>query len=505
MGSLAQDVSPSVAPDHRDRVVFLQPGQTVPRDAVDSLHSFNVSTPALAILGALQDAGYQDLHFLDVACEEGWGLHDFNDALLTKGLPLPDVLDRLEALAPRFVLVTSMFTCDFPVTDELCRAVKERLSDEVTLIVGGRHASLLPHWHLDGGAVDFLVQGEGEEVIVRLLDHLTGRDGGDPPGDLPGVLSPGRRPALSRDAWESVELGGSFAWDLVLRRPDGRFRYQEVVIDTSPKDRFYKRSASTLHSAPILPSRGCPYCCRFCGSHAGTHLRSPGADRLFADVQRCYEQGARLFFNVSENLCLADDDRELIRRMADWRETLDDPFVTCNPNSSFLPIYLDVDRSVNLELVRLMRRAGFDLMTISLETTSPRFDDKRLFRRYSTGDLERLFAAFAEEGLDTHLYMMSGFPGQTLAELETDVDLVRRWADAGLVAAASWSNLIYIPGTTYYEEALAEGRFTEESYRRRLEDGFNFFAVNDAFNFTEIPTETLAGVLARLRRGEYEV
>ena len=121
----------------------MQPGQLIPRDAGDALHSFNVSTTALALLGSLSDAGYEDLYFLDVACEHGDLLRDFNDNLLYKGMSDKDVVRWLEHVAPDIVCVTSMFTCDYPSVDHVCHLVKKTLP-ESTLIVGGRHASLKP-------------------------------------------------------------------------------------------------------------------------------------------------------------------------------------------------------------------------------------------------------------------------------------------------------------------------------------------------------------------------
>ena len=143
-------------------------------------------------------------------------------------------------------------------------------------------------------------------------------------------------------------------------------------------------------------------------------------DRLFDDVMHCYDKGVRVFYNISENFCLQDSDREFVRRVADFRDEVGGDFVTTNPNSSFLPIYFNKDKTPNTELIGLLKRAGFDLVTISLETISPRFDDKRLFKRYPMESIEALWHHFKEQGLALHLYMMSGFPGMTLEELRAE-------------------------------------------------------------------------------------
>jgi radical SAM superfamily enzyme YgiQ (UPF0313 family) len=448
------------------------------------------------------------VHFIDVACEDE-ELLPWNGRVLWKGMALAEVIERLETLAPRYVLVTAMFTCDHPVVEAFCRGIKQHFGDRIALILGGRHASLMPHWFLEGGAVDFLVQGEGERIVVELIDALSGRSPAVAPDGIPGVLTRPDDRGAHPSAWAEAKLGGSYAYDAVLWNADGSFRYRDVELEGSPKDMLYKRgrAAELLHSAPIMPTRGCPLACRFCGSHFTPELRHVGGERLFADLERCYERGVRVFYNISENFCLNADDKAFVARVADWRGALADEqmFWMTNPNSSYLPIYLDRHKRPNLPLIDTMKRAGFDLVTISLETTAPRFDDKKLFRKYTVAQMEALWQAFAERGLELHLYMMSGFPGMTEDELKADVGLVRRWVEAGLCGAASWSNLIYLPGTPYFDEAVRDGKFSEASFRQRIDSGFNFFAVSDEFNFSAIPTPRLREILLKLRQGDYEV
>lgn len=474
----------------------------MPRAARDALHSFNVSTTGLALLGALRDAGYADTHFFDVACEHGDLLHDLNEHLLYKGVPESDVKTWLRSTAPDVVCVTSMFTCDHPVVDSLCTAVRDALPD-VLLVVGGRQASLMPHWVLDNPGVDLVVQGEGEQTLPRILDAMTGRGSHTPLDAIPGVLTRGTPNANQPKAWPEATLGGAFAWDQVLFKPDGSFRYKEVILEDSPKDRFYKQRATAVRSAPLLPTRGCPLACRFCGSHFTPEMRPVGVDRLFGDIVSLYEKGVRIFYNISENFCLDLADRELVSRMADFRDEVGGDFLLTHPNSTFLPVYMK-GKEPDVAFIDTLHRAGTSLVTISLETFAPRFDDKHLFKKYTVAQVERLWQHLASEGLEVHLYMMTGFPGQTPAELMADVRQIRDWIERGLVAAASWSNLLYLPGTPYFADALREGRFTEAEFRDWIWSGFNFFAVPERFNFSAVPTDTLTDVLAHLRVGDYD-
>jgi radical SAM superfamily enzyme YgiQ (UPF0313 family) len=483
------------------RIAFLQPGQLVPRAAKDFLHSFNVSTTALAILGALRDGGYGDLHFYDVACEDGDRLGDWNAALYYKGATDATVEAWLRTTAPDVVCLTSMFTCDFPATDHMASLIKRALPDS-TLIVGGRHASLMPHWHLANPAVDWLVQGEGEQTIVRLLHALAGRSPANPTR-IPGVFTMATMDPAAPRAWPEAELGGSFAQDLVLWKPDGQFRYREVVLHESPKDFLYKRAATALHSTPLMPTRGCPLACRFCGSHFTPEMRPVGVERILADLHYAFERGVRIFYNISENFCLHEKDRELLRLMADWRDQLGGEFILTHPNSTFLPVYMDGTVPADA-FIDLCVRAGTDLVTISVETFSPRFDDKKLFKKYTIPQVEALWRRFRQAGLKVHLYMMTGFPDETVDELMHDVAQVRDWVGRGLVDAASFSNLLYLPGTAYYRHALKQGWFDEATFRGWIEQGFNFFAVPERLNFSRVPTPVLRDVLACLRVADYD-
>jgi radical SAM superfamily enzyme YgiQ (UPF0313 family) len=482
------------------RVAFLQPGQLIPRAARDALHSFNVSTTAMAILGAVRDARYDDLHFYDIACEHGDLLRDFNENLLYKGAPDDAVAKWLGDLAPDVVLLTSMFTCDFPATDHAISLVRRTLPGTI-IIVGGRHASLMPQWHLANDAVDYLVQGEGEQTIVRVLDALSGRIGADPT-KFPGVITRDTCSDNQPKAWPEARLGGTFAQDLVLFKGDGSFRYNEVVIDSSPKDHLYKRNAKTYYSFPLMPTRGCPLACRFCGSHFNPDMRPVGSDRMMQDIRWAYEHGVRIFYNISENFCLHEADRTFLQDLADYRSSVAEPFVLTHPNSTFLPVYMK-GKLPDAPFIDVHLAAGTDLITISVETLQPRFDDKKLFKKYSIKQVEALWEHFRKVGLKVHLYMMTGFPGQTVTELLADVAQVRDWVERGLIDAASWSNLLYLPGTAYYNQAVDKGWFSEAQFRSWIDTGFNFFAVPERLNFSNVPTPVLQEVLAALRDADY--
>lgn len=90
--------------------------------------------------------------------------------------------------------------------------------------------------------------------------------------------------------------------------------------------------------------------------------------------------------------------------------------------------------------------------------------------------------------------MMYGFPRQTQDEFDRDVRIaseLREWADS-----ISWHFCTLLPGTAYYDEALASGRVTEERYRRDVRSGYSFFFPVDDYNLSRVPTAHLRTAVA---------
>ena len=73
----------------------------------------------------------------------------------------------LEEIKPRYIGFTGT-TPLFPKVVELSFKVRQILGDEVTILIGGPHATALPEESLMSSEADILVFGEGERTIVDI-------------------------------------------------------------------------------------------------------------------------------------------------------------------------------------------------------------------------------------------------------------------------------------------------------------------------------------------------
>jgi anaerobic magnesium-protoporphyrin IX monomethyl ester cyclase len=150
----------------------------------------------------------------------------------------------------------SVITPNYPVARGQIAQLK-RAHPEVRIIAGGIHATLFPADLLADGA-DAVVLGEGEPVIVELVERLAARRG---LGDLPGVAwrdAAGKVVQTPRPPGSGAGPGPGASRVAALD--------ELPIIDRT----LYRLDQYTHHS--MLASRGCPHRCAFCCNYTGTIL-----------------------------------------------------------------------------------------------------------------------------------------------------------------------------------------------------------------------------------------
>jgi anaerobic magnesium-protoporphyrin IX monomethyl ester cyclase len=169
------------------------------------------------ISACLKRAGH-DVRLIDLRLLGGWKEYD-------------SAIRRHE---PDFLAVT-MHTCEFNIAIECCRRARKS-TPRTRTIVGGIHPTMFPDECLRTGVVDYVVRGEGELSLPKLVsnpDEFPPQFWGDPP-DLDTLPYPDR------------EL-----WDDYSRRI-------QFPPFTTKKDTFAPPTVE------MLTGRGCPWQCRFC-------------------------------------------------------------------------------------------------------------------------------------------------------------------------------------------------------------------------------------------------
>ena len=306
----------------------------------------------------------------------------------------------------------------------------------LSVVLGGVHPTMLPRQTLDEAGCAFVVRGEGEVALPRLLEQEL-----DPEG-IAGVYTPDSLPTSSQD-WklaETVEELDSLPF------PDWE-RVQLRHYQLAPHGGLVR----AVPLAPVMSSRGCPYACRFCASPGfyGRRIRFRSPAAVEAEVrwlQRAH--GVRELHFEDDNLTLRRDHaEELCSRLA----ALPGRLVFACPNG------IRADR-VDRPLARSLAEAGCYRAGLGIETADP-----TLLASIGKGEsleaISTAIEALDEAGILAQGFFVFGLPGETRETLERSID----YACASRLSIAQFLILDILPGSALWDELA--GSFTPDWHK----------------------------------------
>jgi radical SAM superfamily enzyme YgiQ (UPF0313 family) len=300
------------------------------------------------------------------------------------GADFDTIAEEVAKAKPDLVGIASLFA---PYHREVLRcaeAIRKRC--RVPIVIGGSQASAMPEYMLSHPAVDFVIRGEGEKPFVELLKVL--KNG----GDLKPVPS----------------LGYKKRGRLILNPIKENFPVETLPFpDLSglpPDDYLFEKKPLCF----IITSRGCPYRCAFCSVHKtfGYKCRRRSPENIFAEINQRYSEGYRVFDFEDDNLTF--DRKEMT--------ALCEQLIRAFPKKDIQLLamngvcYWTLDR----DILKLMRRAGFTHLNLSLVSTNAGLL-KTLQRPAPLKKYREVIRHATALGFKTVVYQILGLPGDTLA------------------------------------------------------------------------------------------
>lgn len=322
------------------------------------------------------------------------------------GMP-PDLLEQQIAAAAGgdpidAVLITSGMTFWYPGVMEAIRIAK-RVLPSVPVILGGIYATLFPEHARKSSGADHVVRGEGELTALELLSGMTGR-------------SP-------RRTYKSFNDFPFPAYDLYPH----------------------------LDAVAMMTTRGCPYACSFCATHAFTphyKQREPGS---VVDEIAYYATNLGVknitFYDDALFVKSASHIKPILRQVI--HQTSGVNFHT--PNGLFAKL-------LDAELAELMVAAGFKTVRLSYESKNP--ERQKQMRKVTDRDLETALENLSAAGFpvdEVTVYLLAGLPGQPPQEVAESIDYVHR-----LGARISLSSFSPIPGTPDWDRSVEDYGFQQD-------------------------------------------
>jgi len=404
------------------RVVLVHPyiikgWQAQPRVAIP-MSLLCIATPVL-------QAGY-DVKIIDQRVEPRW------ESILKEELQGD----------PICIGVSSMTGPQLRYALEISKIIKEYGNSPV--IWGGIHPSLLPAQTLQNENIDIVVQGEGEETFLELVQTLEGER---PLSTVKGIWY--------KDDGHIKDTGIRSFVDLNKQPP---LPYH--LIDP----RKYTRTMFGIEHIYFFTSRGCPHNCTFCYNVAFDNRKwrpmEPDlvVQRIKDIVQRYNIRG--LTFNDSNFLVDLHRGRQILEGI-----------IKENLNVLISKINIDIRTILNMEEedFELLQRAGCRRLPIAVESGSKKI--QALLKK--PVDVQRLLEVNRNlkkfDMSPVYLFMM-GLPTETEEDLTESVSLAFKLLDENPKAETSFNIYTPFPGTELFDITVKHGLHAPE----HIEDWFSF-------------------------------
>jgi anaerobic magnesium-protoporphyrin IX monomethyl ester cyclase len=338
------------------------------------------------------------------------------------------VLDYLRGQAAEVVGV-SMFTFNRKRSGELLKWAREACP-RALLLAGGPHPThLSPEVFEDNPALDAIVRGEGEPILLGLLERLVTAPGSDLWSRTPGLILRGRETG-PQAVLEDLDAIGTPAEHLEA----------DFLDDTG-------------QLAYLSTSRGCPATCNFCNTPdfwgTAIRFRSPGA--VLNELRILRERHGLTYFSFRDDTFTANRAR-VLELMGLIRNSGLHPLWNCQSRVNLV----DEDRLV------AMKRAGCEFMQFGVEHGSERvleLLDKGTNLRHA----RKALSLVRKVGMNLGIYLITGVPGEEWADVEESLALIRETKPHDVQV----SPLALYPGTRLFDQYRAAGRISREFYRKQ--------------------------------------
>jgi len=366
---------------------------------------------------------YMSLLYTAAVLEREGFMVSFVDAQ-TEGLDVPQLLERISAIAPQ-VLVSVVNLPSLSGDLALLRMVRERFPT-LRIVVVGTVAGPLFSEIASAGVADAIVRGDAEVVLSPLLMHFAHyREWG-----TAGWVR--RDGVLTNERPERIENLDALP---------------ELPYHLVPVERYwYHVFGKGVKYAPVFASRGCAFRCYYCPYPMGFGERIVYRDpvRVVGEIERLQRK-----FGVQGVLF-----RDQVFSM-DWDRTrrLCEEIIRRRLNVEWV-VETRLDR-VNGDILRWMKRAGCKRIHYGLESGDPRLFS-RVGKDQAAGRMEQLIRNFAlteRLGIGTHMFILIGLLGEDWRSIRNTIRTIRRIKPPTLQV----SIVTPYPGTPLFEQARAKG------------------------------------------------
>ena len=317
-------------------------------------------------------------------------------------------------------VTVSIFSFNRHESLKFIKELKKRKRDLI-IIAGGQHPTFLPDQMLtDCPEIDFIVRGEGEIAVAKILTS--------PDKFHKGTIFREERIA----DLDSIPCASAFSGRMIGVNPHEQFRY-------------------------IITTRGCPSSCTYCSSpyfwEKKVTYRSP--KNIINELKSIQKKFGIVYFSIR------DDNFTLNKkRVLEFCSLLNDSGIYMMWNCQ-----ARVD-TIDFEMLSAMKSCGLEHIQFGIESGSEKI--LRLYEKSTSLEkIKRASDATRKAGVYLSFYLMAGMEGEDEKDINSTISLLH----ASLPHDSIVSPVAYYPGTALYNKARKEGKIADSIWNQKNDSG----------------------------------
>jgi len=312
---------------------------------------FNINFPTgLSYIAAVLEQNNYNVAILDSQVEkyqQEIPLPQSN--LIHIGMTFDEIKEEIKKIEPAYVGISALFSFQKENYHKLARVIKN-LSEKITVIIGGAHATAAPGELLADNNIDYVVLGEGEITFSNLLNNLIENKN---ISNISGIAF--------RDKQNSIIINPIKQYPDVNRLPLPAWHLFNIEKYFETGQRHGIKKSTEFRSLPILTSRGCPFNCSFCSAYQlfGKKYRFRSSESVLEEIDILLDRyhAEDLYLNDDQFLCDKDRAIKILDGIIERNYG-----ITFDAPNGLSPWMLDED------IVRKLKKAGFGYAHIAIES-----------------------------------------------------------------------------------------------------------------------------------------
>ncbi|MEW5691816.1 MAG: radical SAM protein [Candidatus Hydrogenedentota bacterium] len=309
---------------------------------------------------------------------------------------------------------------------------------EIKIVWGGHHSTMEPESTMGFKKIDFLIRGFGSKPLKKLIEQLFNDTNNF--SEIQGLTY--------RDGDKIISNDIETEWEIINYKDIPYHLIENNLVN-------YSRFKGRDRTFPIFTSMGCPYKCSFC--MAPLLYKNFKRKIIYFDIDEVIEHIKFLIerYNATEISIYDDDSFVDIKRMEYFFKRIIGEDIRIKID--FRGIRIDELYRLDNNFLELMRKAGVRHFQVGLESGSQKVLDilNKNIKIEQIIEVNRRLIDYKE--LVPLYNLMTGIPGETIAELKATRDLVLKLYNENPNCIIGFpAKFKPLPGTELYKIAVKD-------------------------------------------------